>query len=422
MSEAFRIYVDLLWNIIAVFLLFRFADNALPHRIKQKHKLIQLIAYTLLSLPEHIPFVFVIGLLLDISFLLALSWPDWKKSFFILVKFRAYSHLSGIVILLLHSLIFNDFTVLSLSDIYEEYKLIIISFLAYVFYVLYTNYRQNRRISSRYSLYFSMMIGAICLLLSYSTLYICRKEPDSQMLPLLFTVLIILIILCISLYDKFLALVVENADYKIQSEISRLQENYALQVEENLNALHSLRHDIKNHLIIIDGYASQKNCEKIHEYISSIGDRFKDASPIQTSSTAVSAILNEKYTLAQQKNISCKITCDFPDLKIDDFTMITILGNLLDNAITAASKCTDGWLRANLQQQDSILTITIDNNHAEEIHEKDGVFASTKTDKSDIHGIGIKNVRKAVSDLRGQIDINYTGSTFHIGIVLPNYK
>ena len=145
-------------------------------------------------------------------------------------------------------------------------------------------------------------------------------------------------------------------------------------------------------------------------------------SPIQTSSTAVSAILNEKYAMAQQENISCKITCDFPDLKVDDFTMITILGNLFDNAITAASKCADGWIRANLQQQDSILTITIDNSHAEEIREKDGVFTSTKTDKSDIHGIGIKNVRKAVNNLRGQIDINYTESTFHVGILLPNYK
>ncbi|HJC44216.1 MAG TPA: GHKL domain-containing protein, partial [Candidatus Mediterraneibacter gallistercoris] len=211
-------------------------------------------------------------------------------------------------------------------------------------------------------------------------------------------------------------------NYKMQAEINRLQTDYALQIDENLKILRSVRHDIKNHLIIIDGYAAQKKFEKIHEYISRIGDRFKDTAPIQTSSTAVSAILNEKSALAQQKNISCEITCDFLDLKVDDFTMITILGNLLDNAITAASKCADGWIRANLQQQDSLLTITIDNSHAEEIREKDGVFTSTKTGKPNIHGIGIKNVRKAVSDLRGQIDINYTGSTFHIGIVLPNYK
>ncbi len=422
MGNLFHIYTDLLGNIINIFLLFRFADNSLPHKARHSYKLFFFVAYTLYSLPEYIPYSFVIGFCLDAFFLLVSSWPNWKASFFILLKYEVYGYLSRIVILLLHSLVFNDFSILSLSDIYEEYKLIIISFLAYVFYVLYTNCRRNRQISSRYSLYFRVMIGSICLLLSYSTLYICRKEPDSQMLPVLFTILIMLIMLCISLYDKFLALLAENANYKIQAEINRLQEDYALQIDESLKTLRSLRHDIKNHLIIIDGYASQKNFEKIHEYISKIGDRFKDTAPIQTSSTAVSALLNEKSALAQQKNISCEITCDFPNLKIDDFTMITILGNLLDNAITAASKCAGGWIKANLQQQDSMLTITIDNSHSEEVQEKDGVFTSTKTDKSDIHGIGIKNVRKAVNNLRGQIDISYTKNTFHVCILLPNYK
>ena len=42
--------------------------------------------------------------------------------------------------------------------------------------------------------------------------------------------------------------------------------------------------------------------------------------------------------------------------------------------------------------------------------------------KNLLHGIGIKNVRKVVSDLNGQIDISYTDDTFHVGILLPNYE
>ena len=425
MSDLFRIYTDLLGNIIDTFLFFRFIDNNISYKIKNRYKTILLCIYIIYSLPQHFPYASLIPLIsftLDLIFLFFCIWPNWKSALFIMIKYKIYYYLSMSVILVLHSFIFNDRGVLFSSDIYEQYKLIIILFLTYTVYVLYSNYKKNRKIRSRYYLYFSVIILAVCLLLSYATLYICRREPESQILPLLFSTLIILVLLCISLYDKFLILIEENANYKMQAEINRLQEDYALQIGENLNVLRSVRHDIKNHLIIIDGYASQKNFEKIHEYISRIGERFKDTAPIQTSATAVSAILNEKYALAQQKNISCEITCDFLDLKVDDFTMITILGNLLDNAITAASKCADGWIRANLQQQDSLLTITIDNSHAEEIREKDGVFTSTKTGKPNIHGIGIKNVRKAVSDLRGQIDINYTGSTFHIGIVLPNYK
>ena len=420
MSNLFRIYTDCLANFIDVFLFFRFVDNNRQEKASVKYKIFILCLYFLYSVPNfYIP---AFSTIIDFFFLIVITYPELKKSFCIFIKFQIYAYTSMTIILFLHSLLFNDRITLFTSTIYEEYKFIIVSFLTYIFYVLYSNYKKNRKIRSHYYLYFSVIILAVCLLLSYATLYICRREPESQIMPLLFSTLIILVLLCISLYDKFLVLIEENANYKMQAEINRLQKDYALQIDENLKTLRSVRHDIKNHLIIIDGYASQKNFEKIHEYISRIGERFKDTAPIQTSSTAVSAILNEKSALAQQKNISCEITCNFPSLKIDDFTMITILGNLLDNAITAASKCSDGWIKADLQQEDSILVITVDNSHAERIREKDGVFTSTKTDNADIHGIGIKNVRKAVNDLRGQIEITYTENTFHVCIMLPNYK
>ena len=420
MSSLFRIYTDCLANFIDVFLFFRFVDNNRQEKASVKYKIFILCLYFLYSVPNfYIP---AFSTIIDFFFLIVITYPELKKSFCIFIKFQIYAYTSMTIILFLHSLLFNDRITLFTSTIYEEYKFIIVSFLTYIFYVLYSNYKKNRKIRSHYYLYFSVIILAVCLLLSYATLYICRREPESQIMPLLFSTLIILVLLCISLYDKFLILIEENANYKMQAEINRLQKDYALQIDENLKILRSVRHDIKNHLIIIDGYAAQKKFEKIHEYISRIGERFKDTAPIQTSSTAVSAILNEKSALAQQKNISCEITCNFPSLKIDDFTMITILGNLLDNAITAASKCSDGWIKADLQQEDSILVITIDNSHAERIREKDGVFTSTKTDNADIHGIGIKNVRKAVNDLRGQIEITYTENTFHVCIMLPNYK
>lgn len=68
-----------------------------------------------------------------------------------------------------------------------------------------------------------------------------------------------------------------------------------------------------------------------------------------------------------------------------------------------------------------MLEITIDNSHTEQIQEKDGVFTSTKKDKNMFHGIGIKNVRKVVDTLNGQIEITYTENTFHVFILVPNY-
>lgn len=78
----------------------------------------------------------------------------------------------------------------------------------------------------------------------------------------------LLIIMCVSSYDKFLSIIDENTKYKIQLELDKMQEEYFAQLDEKLNELHSLRHDMKNHLIVIDGYAKQENYTKIHDYIS----------------------------------------------------------------------------------------------------------------------------------------------------------
>ena len=201
-----------------------------------------------------------------------------------------------------------------------------------------------------------------------------------------------------------------------------MQEEYSAQLDEKLSELHSLRHDMKNHLIVIDGYAKQENYTKIHDYIFVITDNLSTTDPMDTGSSVLSSLLYQKKQQAGRLGISCNIDIQISHVAIDDFSITTIIGNLFDNAITAAQKCSSPWVRASLSQSGSYLELTIDNCHCEKIKEKNGEFATTKKDKNLLHGIGIKNVRKVVSDLNGQIDISYTDDTFHVGILLPNYE
>ena len=210
-------------------------------------------------------------------------------------------------------------------------------------------------------------------MLSYTTLYICHENSSSYALPAIFSTIALLIIICISLYDRFLALVAENTRQKIQSEIQRMEQAYSDQIDANLKELHSIRHDMKNHLIIIDGYAAQQNYEKIHAYINKITGSFHSEPLFDTPSNTVSALLNEKYQTAKRQNISCRIHTDFPYI------------------------------------------------HIETIKESNGEFITTKEDKNILHGIGIKNVRKAVEALNGQLSITYTKDTFTVHILVPNY-
>lgn len=39
-----------------------------------------------------------------------------------------------------------------------------------------------------------------------------------------------------------------------------------------------------------------------------------------------------------------------------------------------------------------------------------------------IHGLGIKSMTQSVEKLRGEMQIDYTMDTFHVNILMPNYK
>lgn len=421
MDQLLRIYLDILSNLFSCFLLFRFTEVQIQKKLFFKDKLFFIIIYIIYSIPEQLPFSTLICDLLDILFLIKLIYPHIKKALVIFVKYILFTYLFLTLILFAHSYILRDADTLSLSPTYQTYKSLTACFLLYIFYVLYTNTQKMKDFHTHYQLYFNLIIFCISLMLSYVTLYICRDNSTAYVLPAIFSTISLLIVACISLYDKFLALVAENTRHKIQSEIRRMEQEYSMQIEANLKELHSIRHDMKNHLIIIDGYAAQQNYEKIHDYIRKITGSFQSEPLFDTPSSTVSALLNEKYHTAKRNNIDCRIQTDFPYIHIDDFSIITILGNLFDNAITAASKCENGWIHVDLYQSDSYLELEMQNNHVENIKEKNGEFSSTKEYKNLLHGIGIKNVRKAANALNGQITITYTDEIFKVHLLIPNY-
>ena len=242
------------------------------------------------------------------------------------------------------------------------------------------------------------------------------------MLSAIFAIIFVLIIICISLYDKFLAVIEENTNYRFKLELDKIEQVYSAKLDDKLNQLHSLRHDMKNHLIVIDGYASQHNDRKIHEYIHNISEDLSLTNTVDSGSHIVSALIAEKEDKAKSQNIRCEINISTPGINIDDFSITTIIGNLFDNAITAASECEHGWIRFSLTQTGSYMNIVIENSYSGNIIENNGEFTSTKNDKVLPHGIGIKNVRKVVSNLNGQIDFSYSSECFSVKAEIPNYN
>ena len=422
MANEIRIFFDFLNNIFSYLLICAIIKNKTNIIPSKKMHVVVYILMTLYAIPTTIPYNEILTFLLPLGLFISIANKKANKIPHMFLSYLAITVLGNLIIQTLHFLLLDDNGLVSNNLYYSACKVTICNALVYYVYELYINSKKMRQLNKTYQHLFNFVIMSVALTLSYITLYIFQtQEMNSPTIPMLFSSLFLLIALCIHIYHKYIDSIEKNIEAELLIEKSKLMNDYAGQIELNLRELHSLRHDIKNHLLIIDGYVAQERLVDVHNYIQKITDSYTSKPLFNTGSNVVSALLNAKYQLAREKNIDFKINYDFPAIHIKDFYVVTILGNLIDNATTAAAKCENGYIKLNLFQEGSYLKIEIANNHVETIKEQQGIFKTTKTDTTYRHGLGIKNIRSTVEQLNGQIDITYTEDTFYVDILVPNY-
>ncbi len=424
MQTIYKIYFELLFDIPLALLLFRISENRQDKPVSCYTKLMYCLILFCISyfLNASLFSVILCFITLPLIYSLYVFPKNNRIALRIFFEFVIFYFIIYIIIVIVYTLLFNDQNITIISQQYNTYKSAIINLLTYIIYALTSNLVQINITKNIYILFFNAVVISISVILGYTTLSLNLWDSGSTVLPVIFATIFVLIIICISLYNKFLSIIEENTNYRFKLELDKMEQVYSAKLDDKLNQLHSLRHDMKNHLIVIDGYASQHNDRKIHEYIHNISEDLSLTNTVDSGSHIVSALIAEKEDKAKSQNIRCEINISTPVINIDDFSITTIIGNLFDNAIKAAAECEHGWIRFSITQTGSYMNIVIENSYSGNIIENNGEFTSTKNDKVLPHGIGIKNVRKVVSNLNGQIDFSYSSECFSVKAEIPNYN
>ncbi len=425
--EWFRIYKDCLVNLFIFMTLDLFLNSFSVCRKKEQQlpvKISYLFIIAIISYLPSIPRYTLIMLLFDLSYTLLICKGNFRQRFIIYIKYELYYCIGSTIIAILYTILTLDMYIWQTNAVYAAYTSIIGNFMLYIILSMYIILKKLSDYPSGkiYKRYFLVITGLCVLLLIICSMLLGSTIIDEEnVLPLLFSVLLMITLLCISIYKKVISVLQENALTKIEIEKNALEQNYYNHIQEGLKNLSLLRHDFKNHLIVLQGYAASGRIEELQNYISRLSDELTPASLIATPSQLLSAILNTKNEECKQKGVILVFEQHVSGIYIDDFHMITIFSNLLDNAITAAAKCENGTVHLKLTSLDSYLEIDCKNNHREQIIHKGDNFLSTKPTHQNIHGFGIQSMRKAVRELYGEIHIDYTENSFHVNILVPNY-
>lgn len=193
-------------------------------------------------------------------------------------------------------------------------------------------------------------------------------------------------------------------------------------ISENLNKQKKRTHEFKNQIVCIESLLAKKEYEQCENYIKNIDhDLGRETDVINTNNVIVNAILNTKYQEMTDKGIVFAFRVnDLSQMGIRDEDVVTILANLLNNAIEACEECSGKKiikLKFVCGEDRTILSVKNTYNRPVQ-YDKDEIVTS-KVINPDEHGIGIKNIVSVIDKYNGSYVIQESGEEFYFSIVFP---
>lgn len=148
------------------------------------------------------------------------------------------------------------------------------------------------------------------------------------------------------------------------SQASQAQKIYIAEAQLRYEQTKAFRHDIKNHLSVLDGLLKNGRLEEGRAYLERLEITSSGLSfPYHTGNTVVDILLGEKLSLAEAEGIMVELSLLLPEsCGIDDFDLCVIVANALDNAIHACQSVEgDKIIRITGERQGDFYLLTFEN-------------------------------------------------------------
>lgn len=274
------------------------------------------------------------------------------------------------------------------------------------------HYSKIEKVPKYEMLLFFLITGFSVILIYIFSLNYSLIEVEHKLLVSLIIVSILIVDIIVFHYLEYV-----NKSYEMKEKIiheeSKMQMMNQYYHNMKLDYLNTreLIHDFKNHMYTMS-LAYEQNKKNIAENIMKQFNEECDKNKItfMTGSDILDIILSDKNSRAKKLNVKFDFKMDDIDLSwIKEFDMITIFGNLLDNALEANQELDEGferYIEIRIYQKYSMVMIKIINSCQNQLVESNQKYQTTKEGHS---GVGLQSVQKATEAYDGVFEIEING-------------
>ncbi len=196
-------------------------------------------------------------------------------------------------------------------------------------------------------------------------------------------------------------------DARSLAQAVRTQKDYVGEARARDERTRAFRHDLANHLAVLDGLLRERNWNEARDYLrrlTVVSDTL--SAPCQTGSPALDVLLGEKLALAVQADIRAEVSLRLPQpCAVDAFDLCVVFANALDNALHACQTVEGArFLRVRGTRQGDFYLLTFENSCP------DGPLPPA--------GTGLSNIRSVAEKYRGAMRTNKEGGRFSLHVLL----
>jgi signal transduction histidine kinase len=229
---------------------------------------------------------------------------------------------------------------------------------------------------------------------------------------------IFFMVLNITLY--FVALIIaffifaqrsENQYYKdlidANANYLRAQAQYYEAVEKSDTEIRKIRHDMKNNLTVLSLLLENGDHDRMRTYLAELDASVQSADTgIRNGKSIADAILFDKERKAEEAGCTLRTDGAFTYVGMSAIDTCAIIGNLLDNAIEAASQMPPEKREISLRfsRTDNYFFISQTNPSRKVLISDNNILSTSKNDKKN-HGFGLLNLKEAVARYNGETKI-----------------
>lgn len=270
-------------------------------------------------------------------------------------------------------------------------------------------------------------IPLLAMMILYITMYVMILTNFQSNIIILLSIICVSMIVIAGIVWFMIARI--NKDNEIKTKLllseqkANLYKQNIISSNSQIETIKLLKHDMKNNISCIDALIEEENYDEAHNICHSLTNKYTSIGTIvNTENYLLNAVLNVEIEKAKSYGIPVKLSIT-NNLKMfnNSSDIISLIGNILDNAISYLSKnkVKNNEINFSTGYEGSYSVIKCRNNILDSVLFNNPSLKTDKEDK-DNHGKGITIIKNIAHKYNGDVIIKERNREFIITVILDN--